>query len=197
MSLDFVWYCAECDVEIESPEDHALTYPTHTYVERMRWSGDSIIPTVPVVVQDAIETEVSQQIISNYYYSGNEELKNTTSTSWVDRSSLPLTVTSSGTYRIGWNLIWGYSSSLISIAEREILGSAHFIIVVDDESNILAEYCIDPGTKLVTQKIPLFGFKPVVLAPKQYTIKLKVRVTSRGQTVRIYQSWLEAKRISE
>lgn len=197
MSLDFVWYCVECDVEVESPEVHYLTYPTHTYVERMRWTGDSIIPVVSTTVQDLIEAEISEQVSSNYHYIGNTDYRSTTSTTWSDHINLPLTVTSSGIYRIGWHLIWNYTSlSIIEIGEQIEIGSAHFIVMVDDSDTTLAEYCVEPVREYKTQRIPLYGFSITTIEPGQHVIKLQVRVTSRGQSVQIYNSWLEAKKVS-
>jgi len=69
MALDFVWWCAECDEEVDSPEEHSQTYPSHTYIEKMRWAGDIITSIVPEVVQEAIEEEIVTLSGSVAYFS--------------------------------------------------------------------------------------------------------------------------------
>jgi len=123
MALDFVWWCAECEQEVSSPEEHSQIYPSHTYIEKMRWTGDIITPIVPEVVQDEIDdsittlsgilnTTINTTIteLSKYYYIDDSSYKSTTSNVWVTVLSLPVTLDGDdGWYRIGWNLVWGFN----------------------------------------------------------------------------------------
>jgi len=39
----YVWWCNECEVEVDSPEDHSQLYPTHSYIEKMRWAAEEFV----------------------------------------------------------------------------------------------------------------------------------------------------------
>jgi hypothetical protein len=41
--LMYVWWCNECEEEINSPEDHSQIYPTHSYIEKMRWATEEFV----------------------------------------------------------------------------------------------------------------------------------------------------------
>lgn len=55
MALEFVWWCNECEKEIESPESHAKDFPEHTYLEKMRWDKQTITSVVPQSVKDYVD----------------------------------------------------------------------------------------------------------------------------------------------
>lgn len=148
---------------------------------------------VPEVVQDAINEEVTtlsgiiNEIVSGYHYISDDKLLSTTSTSWVNRISLPITISNEGEYRVGWSFIWNYSHTS---------NTACFQIIVDeDEENIISEYYIEPKDKHNYQRFPLCGFKPVFLNEGIHIIMLRMRSYRKGHTVRIYSAVLEAQKI--
>ena len=201
MALDFVWWCNECEQEVDTPEEHSQTYPSHTYIEKMRWAGDVITPIVPEVVQDAIEDSITtlsgslQTIIegsvgavSEYYYISDDKLKSTTSTSWVNRTTLSIDLENEGWYRIGWDFIWNFSHTS---------KTACFQIIIDeDEKNTVSEYYIEPKDNHAYQRFPLCGFKPMFLNEGKHSIEIKMRSYVRGHTVRVFSATLEAQKIS-
>ncbi len=212
MALDFVWWCNECEQEIDTPEVHAQTYPSHTYIERMRWTGDTITPIVPEVVHEAIEDDITTisgilqttiegvsdtletvieeaiNVVSEYYYISDATLKSTTSTSMVNRITLSVELENDGWYRIGWDFIWNYSHTS---------KTAGFQIVLDgDEENPISEYYVEPKDNNPDKRFPLCGFKPMFLNEGGHSIEIKMRSCSNGNTVRVYSATLEAQKIS-
>ena len=158
MALDFVWWCNECEQEVDTPEDHSQTYPAHTYIEKMRWTGDTITPIVPEVVQESIDGNITTmsgvlqnmiETVSEYYYISDDTLKSTTSTSWVNRLTLSVGLEDEGWYRVGWSFMWNYSHTS---------KTAGFQIIVDgDEEHIISENYIEPKDNQTYQRFPLCG----------------------------------------
>ena len=212
MALDFVWWCNECEQEIDTPEEHSQIYPSHTYIEKMRWTGYIITPIVPEVVQEAIDDDITTisgilqttieevsetletvieeaiNVVSDYYYISDDRLKSTTSTSWVNRLTLSVEIENEGWYRIGWDFIWNYSHT------SKIAGFQ--IIIDDDEKNPISEYYIEPKDSNKNKRFPLCGFKPIFLNKGDHAIEIKMRSCTNGKTVRIYSATLEAQKIS-
>ena len=211
MALDFVWWCAECEQEVSSPEEHSQIYPSHTYIEKMRWTGDIITPIVPEVVQESINEEVATlsgslcTIINNtvnesskYYYVNSNDYVTTTSTSWGTVVSLQINIDEGGWYRIGWSFIWGFSrltgkQGKYSIYVGNDDKAACFNILLNNTS-VLSEYYIYPNT-FKNKKFDLCGFKPILLDSGNNVIEIQIRSYNKGDSVKIFNASLEAQKI--
>lgn len=173
------WTSPDMDIYYFAAYDEVLT-SSQIYDQSLRLLSDD--DNTPAYVGQEAGDYINIKT-PKYHYAGDNTTVSTSSTSWTDRLSLFFEAESHGTYRIGWHLVWDFSSDK---------DDARFRILVDDQE--IEYYSIEPKDKN-NQKYPLYGFAVYGFDIGVHAIKIQFATSKNGKAVNIYTAKLESQRV--